>query len=90
MKYFTLAIATLVATALAYSIDAMKIADSAVADSGNNLSLKGCGDDCNSDSDCDSSCPNCFLGACFYFSKDNATDHKSEGNCDRWSSNHKL
>ena len=74
MKYFTLAIAALVATALAYSTEARKITDPVAAGFlGNSLNPKGCGDNCNSDSDCDSSCPNCFLGACFYFSKANAT-----------------
>ena len=66
MKLSILALATFVA-AMAISTDAMKIKGSAI-------NPKGCGDDCNSDADCDSSCPNCFLGACFYFSKaDNAT-----------------
>ena len=53
----------------------MKITDPA-EDSGDNL--KACGDDCNSDADCDSSCPNCFLGACFYFSKDSSIDHERD------------
>ena len=75
MKLYILAATALLAT-LAVSTEAMKITKQAD-------DLKACGDDCNSDADCDSSCPNCFLGACFYFSKDNATNIKGEGNYSR-------
>ena len=71
MKIYIFALATIVAT-LAISSEARKI-------KGSDINPKACGDDCNSDADCDSSCPNCFLGACFYFSKDNANDHKDTG-----------
>ena len=81
MKYYILATATFVA-ALAFSTEAMKITGPAVGAAGDTGSnLRGCGDDCNVDSDCDSSCPHCFLGGCVYFGKGNATDHKGEGNC---------
>ena len=71
MKLYLFAMVAFVAS-MAISSDAMKI-------DGSEINPKGCGDDCNSDADCDSSCPNCFLGACFYFSKDNASEQKGEG-----------
>ena len=73
MKLYLIAIPVLVVSLAISTTEARKI-------DGSEINPKACGDDCNSDADCDSSCPNCFLGACFYFSKDDATEEKGEGN----------
>merc|ERR1712117_505215 len=68
MKLCLIVTAVFVAS-MATSSEARKI-------DGSEINPKGCGDDC------DSSCPNCFLGACFYFSKDNAVDNEETGSGD--------